>query len=60
MKYILMGLLNTNVFVSDKFSKIIFDRKFKIPSLYKNNTYDEKVAIFKKLINEEYKLEKSK
>ena len=57
---ILTALMNTNVFNSDVCEKIVFNKKFKIPSLYKDKTYEEKCRIFKDLLNEKYALEKSK
>lgn len=53
-------LLNTNIFNSNKFEEIVFDKSFKIPSLYKDKTYEEKVKIFKSILNDNYKSEKSK
>ena len=56
---ILTSMMNTNIFVNEC-EDIIFDKKFKIPCLYPNNTYEERVRIFKKIINENYKKEKLK
>ena len=56
---ILTSIMNTNIFVNEC-EDIIFDSNFKIPCLYKNNTYEEKVKIFKKILNERYKEEKLK
>ena len=56
---ILRAIMNTNVFVSEC-EEIIFDRSFKIPSIYENCTYKEKVKIFKDVINKAYSKEKLK
>lgn len=56
---ILRAIMNTNVFVNEC-EEIVFDRSFKIPSIYKDKTYDEKVQIFKNILNEAYKKEKIK
>jgi len=56
---ILIAIMNTNIFV-DECKEIIFDKSFKIPCLYQNKTYEEKVKIFKKILNERYKEEKLK
>lgn len=53
-------ILNTMVFASDKFEKIVFDRHFKIPNVYPGTTYEERVKIFHNILNEEYKKEKLK
>lgn len=56
---IIRAMMNTNVFVS-KCQEIKIDRSFKIPSVYKDKTYNEKVEIFKNLLNQQYRLEKSR
>lgn len=56
---ILLSVMNTNVFVNEC-EDIIFDRHFKIPSLYKDKTYEEKVKIYKQELNKAYKKEKLK
>lgn len=53
---ILTAMMNTNVFVV-KCQEIKFDRKFKIPCVYPNTTYDERVEIFKNILTEAYKRE---
>lgn len=53
---ILRSIMNTNIFV-DGCEEIVFDRSFKIPSVYKDKTYDEKVKIFKDVLNRAYKKE---
>lgn len=58
-KQILTAMINTNIFI-DKCQEIKFDREFKIPSCYPNTTYEERVEIFKKILNEEYKKDKLK
>lgn len=54
------AILNTNVFSSNKNEEITFDRHFKIPCVYPNTTYEERVKIFKDIINKEYSKEKNK
>lgn len=54
---ILLAIMNTNVFVNEC-EEIKFDRHFKIPSIYKNKTYEEKVKIYKRELNAAYKKEK--
>ena len=56
---ILRAMMNTNVFVV-KCQEIILDKHFKIPIYYKGTTYDERVGIFKSLLNERYQKEKLK
>lgn len=56
---ILRSIMNTNIFVNEC-EEIVFDRSFKIPSVYKDKTYEEKVAIFKDVLNKAYKKEKIK
>lgn len=56
---ILRSIMNTNVFVSEC-DEIIFDKKFKIPSVYKGKTYKEKCKIYKNLLNIAYAKEKEK
>jgi len=53
---ILTAMMNTNVFVNGC-EEIVFDRSFKIPCVYPNTTYEERIKIFKKIINESYKRE---
>lgn len=53
------AIMNTNVFVSDC-EEIVLDRKFKIPSVYKNKTYKEKCKIYKNTLNKAYAKEKEK
>ena len=57
---ILVSMLNTNIFNSDKFEEIIFDKNFKIPCVYPNTTYEERCNIFKDIITKEYQKEKDK
>lgn len=54
------SILNTNIFNSNKMEKIIFDRNFKIPNIYKNLNYEERSNLYKSKINDGYKLEKDK
>lgn len=56
---ILRAMMNTNVFVV-KCQEIVLDKHFKIPIYYKGTTYDERVGIFKSLLNERYQEEKLK
>lgn len=56
---ILAAMMNTNVFVV-KCQEIILDKKFKLPCVYPDTTYEERVEIFKKLLAEKYKDEKLK
>lgn len=56
---ILRAIMNTNVFVSEC-EEIVLDRTFKIPSVYKGKTYDEKCKIYKNVLNVAYSKEKEK
>lgn len=56
---ILRAIMNTNVFVSEC-EEIILDKTFKIPSVYKGKTYDEKCKIYKNILNVAYSKEKEK
>lgn len=51
------AIMNTNVFVNDC-EGIVLDKSFKIPNIYKGKSYDERVQIYKNLLNEAYKEEK--
>lgn len=53
---ILTAMMNTNVFVA-KCQEIKFDRHFKIPCVYPGTTYEERVEIFKGILNEAYQHE---
>lgn len=53
---ILTAMMNTNVFAV-KCEEIKFDRNFKIPCVYPNTTYDERVEIFKNILAEAYQRE---
>lgn len=53
------AIMNTNVFVSEC-EEIVLDRKFKIPSVYKDKTYKEKCKIYKDTLNKAYIKEKEK
>jgi DNA polymerase III alpha subunit len=55
----LRAIMNTNIFVDDC-EEIVFDRKFKIPSVYKGKTYKEKCKIYKTQLNLAYAKEKNK
>lgn len=54
------AILNTNIFNSDKMEKIVFDRGFKIPNIYKTLTYNERANLYKSILNEKYKEETDK
>lgn len=56
---ILRAIMNTNIFVDDC-EDIVFDKSFKIPSVYKDKTYKEKCKIYEHLLNVEYAKEKNK
>lgn len=56
---ILRAMMNTNVFTV-KCKEIVLNKHFKIPIYYKGTTYDERVKIFKSLLNERYQEEKLK
>lgn len=53
------AIMNTNVFVTEC-EEIVLDRKFKIPSVYKEKTYKEKCKIYKDILNKAYAKEKEK
>lgn len=50
------AIMNTNVFVNGC-EEIVLDKSFKIPNIYRGKTYDERVQIYKSLLNEAYKKE---
>lgn len=56
---ILCAIMNTNVFVTEC-EEIKFDKKFKIPSVYPEKSYEEKCKIYKSILNSAYKKEKLK
>lgn len=56
---ILTALMNTNIFV-DECEEIVFDRHFKIPNIYPNTTYKQRVKIYHDILNQAYKKEKLK
>lgn len=58
-KEILTAMMNTNVFINEC-EETTFDKSFKIPCVYPGTTYEERVIIFKKTINQRYKKEKLK
>lgn len=53
------AIMNTNIFVTEC-EEIVLDRKFKIPSVYKEKTYKEKCKIYKDILNKAYAKEKEK
>ncbi len=57
---IIRAIMNTNIFASDEVTDIVFDKSFKIPTLYPNLSYEEKCKIFKDYLNKQYKLEANK
>lgn len=58
-KEIYRAIMNTNVFVAEC-EEIVLDRKFKIPSVYKDKSYKEKCKIYKDTLNKAYAKEKEK
>lgn len=56
---IFQAIMNTNVFVNEC-EEIVFDRHFKIPSIYKDKTYKEKCKVYKDILNKAYAKEKDK
>ena len=58
-KLALRAFMNTNVFVNEC-EKIVLDRSFKIPSMYKDKTYKEKCKIYMNDLNKAYSKEKIK
>lgn len=56
---ILYSMMNTQVF-NVKCEEIVIDNTFKIPILYKDKTFDERVQILKSHLNKAYKKEKLK
>ena len=56
---ILRAIMNTNIFVGEC-EEIVLDRTFKIPSVYKGKTYEEKCKIYKNILNVAYAKEKEK
>lgn len=53
------AIMNTNIFVTEC-EEIVLDRKFKIPSVYKEKNYKEKCKIYKDILNKAYAKEKEK
>jgi len=51
------AIMNTNIFVNDC-EEIVLDKSFKIPNIHRDKSYDERVQIYKNLLNEAYKKEK--
>lgn len=58
-KQIYTAIMNTNIFVNEC-EQISLDRSFKIPNLYKNESYEQRVKRYHALLNNAYKKEKSK
>lgn len=56
---IMRSIMNTNVFISEC-DEIVLDRTFKIPSVCKGKTYEEKCRVYKNLLNTAYAKEKEK
>mgnify|MGYP003308770607 CR=1 FL=1 len=50
------AIMNTNVFVNEC-EEIKLDKSFKIPNLYKNKTYQDRVKMYHSILNEAYKKE---
>lgn len=55
---ILKSIMNTGYVLC--FEDIVFDKKFKIPTLYPNLSYEDRAKEFKKIINTAYKEEADK
>ena len=53
------AIMNTNIFVNEC-EEIVYDKRFKIPSVYPNTTYEERCIIYKNILKERYKKEKLK
>ena len=51
------AIMNTNIFVNGC-EEIVLDKSFKIPNIHRDKSYDERVQIYKNLLNEAYKKEK--
>lgn len=51
------AIMNTNIFVDDC-EEIVLDKSFKIPNIHRDKSYDERVQIYKNLLNEAYEKEK--
>lgn len=56
---VLRAIMNTNIFTS-KCEDIVFDKSFKIPSIYPDKSYEEKCKIYKSVLNKAYKQESIK
>lgn len=56
---ILTSMMNTNIFV-DECEEIIFDRTFKIPTVYPNLTYKQKSKKYHQILSNQYVKETSK
>jgi DNA polymerase III alpha subunit len=50
------AIMNTNIFVDDC-EEIVLDKKFKIPNIYPELSYEERVKKYHSLLNEAYKKE---
>ena len=52
---ILQAMMNTMIFESDEMEDIIFDRKFKIPNIHKNLSYEQRIEyLTKNILNRAY------
>lgn len=58
-KQIYTAIMNTNVFVNEC-EDIVLDKKFKIPNIYHNESYEQRVKRYHRLLNEAYSKEKDK
>lgn len=56
---ILTALMNTNIFTNGC-EDIVLDKHFKIPNIYPNTTYQQRVKIYHDILNKAYKKEKLK
>lgn len=50
------AIMNTNIFVNDC-EEIVLDKSFKIPNLYKDMSYPERVKLYHSVLNDAYKKE---
>ncbi len=55
-RQILTAIMNTNVFV-DECEDIKLDKSFKIPNIYKDKSYGERVKLYHNILNQAYRKE---
>ena len=58
-KQIYTAIMNTNVFVNEC-EEIVLDKHFKIPNIFRSETYEQRVKRYHNLLNQAYRQEKSK